>query len=131
MATKRRRRISKKSSVNGLQYAILDIGYPRGHIEPGLSPATKFSSDDHARDCWGQVREEIITNCWEESHSGYQQLWIDLRGMPPAFWIYDAPDIAAKLRDGESDRDLLERFGITDAQGAIKYPTRKAGSPAT
>ena len=129
MSTKRRRRVSKKSSVNGLQYAILDIGYPRGHIEPGLGPATKFSSDDHARDCWREVRERIIVDRWTEPHPG-RELGIDRMGMPNAFWLYDAPDIDAKRRVGENNRELLERFGITDAQGAIDYPTRRqeAGS---
>ena len=125
MSTKRRRRVSKKSSVNGLQRAILTIGYPRGHIEPGLGPATKFISDDHARDCWREVREEIIRDRMKEPDP---EEWLDRMGMPNAFWIYDAPDIDAKRRDGESDRELLARFGITDAQGAIEYPTVQPGA---
>jgi len=124
MSTKRRRRASKKSSVTGFQRGVLNISNPRWHIGPDpIGMGAKFSSDDHARDCWREVREELITNCWEGSHPGYRKLWIDIRGMPTAFWLYDAPDIAAKLRDGENDRELLARFGITDAQGAIEYPT--------
>ena len=138
MATKRRRRVSKRQAVDPLQYCIFVIGNPLGYIV-GQNPSgagPEFDSEDHVRQCWREVREEIITDFWKPPPTynspppNYQEQ-IDRQGMPIAFWLFDAPDIDAKRRDGESDRDLLERFGITDAQGAIKYPTRKAGSPAT
>ena len=94
-----------------------------------MRPVVKFSSEDHVRECWREVREEIITECWEGSHSGYQKLWIDIRGMPTAFWLYDAPDIDAQRRDGENDRELLGRFGITGARGAIECASRKVERP--
>ena len=127
MATKRRRRVSKKSSVDPLQRGIFVIGNPRGYIV-GQNPSgagPKFDSEEHVRECWREVREEIISDRWTEPNPGDQDLWIDRHGMPTAFWLYDAPDIDAKRRDGESDRELLARFGITDAQGAIEYPTRR------
>ena len=74
------------------------------------------------------MREEIIGNRWTEPRPGEQELWIDRLGMPNAFWIYDAPYIDGKRRDGESDRELLERFGITGAQDAIGYPTVQPGA---
>ena len=96
MSTKRRRRVRKKSGVTGFQHAILDISYPRAHIGPDpLGTGTKFSSDDHARECWREVRKEIIGERWTEPHPGAQELWIDRMGMPNAFWIYNAPATAA------------------------------------
>ena len=130
MPTKRRRRASKRRAVDGLERAIFVIGDPRGYIV-GQNPTgagPRFDSEDHIRECWHEVREEIISDCWTEPHPGEQELWIDRMGMPNAFWIYDAPDIDEKRRDGESDRELLERFGITDAQNAIEYPTVQPGA---
>ena len=132
MSTKRRRRVSRKPRLDPLQRAIFVIGNPRGYIV-GQNPSgagAKFDSEDHVRECWREVREEIISDCWIEPHPRPQESWLDRRGMSTAFWIYDAPDIDEKRRDGENDRELLARFGITDAQGAIDYPTRRqeAGS---
>ncbi len=129
MPTKRRRRVNKKHNVTGFQSAILDISNPRGYIRPDpLGMGTGFDSEDHVRECWHQVREEIIRDRWTEPDPGAQELWLDRQGMPTAFWLYDAPDIDEKRRDGESDRELLERFGITDAQGTIAYPTVQPGA---
>lgn len=115
--------MSKKQSVDVLQRAIFDIGNPRGYIV-GQNPTgagPRFDSEDHVRECWREVREEIISDRWTEPHPGAQELWIDRHGMPVAFWLYDAPDLDEKRRDGESDRELLERFGITGAQDAVGY----------
>ena len=125
MSTKRRRRVRKKSGVTGFQRGVLRICNPLGHIETGMR-TPKFSSYDHARQCWCEVRNELIAECWTEPNPGAQELWIDRSGMPPSFWIFDATDIAAERLDGEGDRELLKRFGITGAQDAIGYPSRRS-----
>ena len=132
MPTRRRRKASKRQAVDLLQHCIFVIGNPLGYIV-GQNPSgagPKFDSEDHVRECWHEVREEIITDFWKPPptyHSpppDYQEQ-IDRQGMPVAFWLYDAPDIAAQRRDGESDRELLARFEITSAQDAISYPSRQ------
>ena len=114
MPTKRRRRASKRQVVDPLQRAIFDIGNPRGYIV-GQNPTgagPRFDSEDHVRECWQEVREEIISDRWEESHPGDPTLWLDRHGMPTAFWIYDAPDIDAQRRGSRTGAVARQDAGL-------------------